>query len=124
MISTEQARVIYELYKERGVRYEWFAPDYVYPKELDQPARAALAELVAAKLVEQEGQNMRLTHVALRSYDEWALYPKTSKLRKVIFRSALGGTCSTMITVTGQIEVIKLEQILREDPEYVGMEMV
>lgn len=65
MITDEQARMIYELHRERGYGLDTFPAT-------EPDDSLTLAELTTAGMVVQvEPGSMRLTHKALEAYDGW-----------------------------------------------------
>lgn len=125
-ISAEQARIVLDITREYGIGLEWFNPRTIYPFGMDEPAQKALDGLLEMGLAEHTGKQsrIRLTKQALEAYDRWAQGDRLNKLRRVHFKSCGGGTCSTVIVVTGPIEQAKLEQALSRDPDYLGISMV
>ncbi len=125
-ISAEQAHVIFDIYRDFGIGTQWFDPKAIYPNWMNKTAIGILDDLFNAGMAERkkDSTRYRLKELALKAYDEWAQADRFKKLRRVWFKSALGGTCSTLITVTGPIEQVNLETVLAGDPDFMGISMV
>ncbi len=125
-ITAEQAHIIFDVYREFGIGTQWFDPKAVYPTWMKEAARTILGDLFDAGLVERKngGARFRLTERALDAYDRWAHTDRFDRLRRVHYRSCNGGTCSVEIVVTGPIEQARLERVLSQDPDYMGISMV
>ena len=134
MITAEQAHVIFDIYRELGIGLQWFNPKALYsngfhlclpPAQAGEAERAAIDELVQSGLLEQnKNKSVRLTERALHAYDEWVQARRFERMRRVWFKSGLGGACSVLITVTGPIEQARLEKIMAGDPDFMGISMV
>ncbi len=126
MITAEQAHIIFDIYREFGIGTQWFDPKAVYPNWMNKTAIGILDDLFNAGLAERkkDSTRFRLTKLALKAYDEWAQADRFEKMRRVHYRRYSGGTCSVVIMVTGPIEQARLEQVLSQDPDYMGISMV
>jgi len=125
VISAEQAHVIFDIYRELGLGFQWFNPKALYSNGFHEAERAAIDELVQSGLLEQnKNKSVRLTERALHAYDEWVQARRFERMRRVWFKSGLGGTCSVLITVTGPIEQARLEKIMAGDSDFMGISMV